>query len=327
MSSAPPQAIRAMTGEVKKARRKIWVDLLLYPTHTLPTAAAPVLVATGLALHDGVFAPLPVFLAFLGSWFIHVAGVFTDNHELLRRHPGIAEHPELLRALDEKSLRFGWLRIAIAGCFLAGVLSGLYLVWVGGFPVVIIGAVGLLASFAYAGGAFAYARLGLADPIFFLMFGVLAVAGGYYIQLAAHVGIETFWLGAIGSLGFEALLVGLPIGALVTAVLVIDDIRDIEFDARKGWRTTAVRFGIRGSRVEFQALLLFAYLAPVWLWLLLGFSPWVSLVLLTLPEAWLINRKVADCDDRQELLPTTPRTARLGLVYAFLLAVGLVPAA
>ena len=75
-------------------RKHIWVDLLLYPTHTLPIAAAPVMVGAALAARDHVFAPMAVVLAFLGSWLIHLAGLFTDTHELLRRHPQAVEHPD-----------------------------------------------------------------------------------------------------------------------------------------------------------------------------------------------------------------------------------------
>ena len=92
---SPPRAGPAV-GPSPSART-IWIDLLLYPTHSLPTAAAPVLVGLGLAYHDRVFAPLPALVGFLGSWLVHVAGVFTDNHERLRRHPGLQEHPELDR--------------------------------------------------------------------------------------------------------------------------------------------------------------------------------------------------------------------------------------
>jgi len=70
-------------------RKHIWVDLLLYPTHTLPIAAAPVMVGAALAARDHVFAPMAVVLAFLGSWLIHLAGLFTDTHELLRRYPQV----------------------------------------------------------------------------------------------------------------------------------------------------------------------------------------------------------------------------------------------
>src|SRR5678815_4476781 len=80
-------------------RKHIWVDLLLYPTHTLPIAAAPVMVGAALAARDHVFAPMAVVLAFLGSWLIHLAGLFTDTHELLRRYPQAVEHPDLTSAL------------------------------------------------------------------------------------------------------------------------------------------------------------------------------------------------------------------------------------
>jgi hypothetical protein len=80
-------------------RKHIWVDLLLYPTHTLPIAGAPVMVGAALAARDHVFAPMAVVLAFLGSWLIHLAGLFTDTHELLRRYPQAVEHSDLTNAL------------------------------------------------------------------------------------------------------------------------------------------------------------------------------------------------------------------------------------
>ena len=114
---APPSAAPSPSA------RTIWVDLLLYPTHTLPTALAPVLVGVGLAIHDGVFAPLPALVGFLGSWAIHVAGVFTDNHELLRKHPQLPEHPELTQALRTGTLRLSTLRAAVGACLLLAFLT------------------------------------------------------------------------------------------------------------------------------------------------------------------------------------------------------------
>jgi 1,4-dihydroxy-2-naphthoate octaprenyltransferase len=312
-----------MNGKATVSRRAIWVDLLLYPGHTLPTALAPVLIGTGLALHDGVFAPLPLALAFLGSWLIHVGGVLTDNHELLRRHPRVPEHPELLAALADGSLRLPLLRLAIYATFALGILPGVYLVTIGGMPVVLIGTIGVVASLAYAGGPAPYAQRGFADPLFFLMFGVVAVVGTYYIQAAAHLGLDSFWLGARGALPLECFLVGLPVGALVTNVLIIDDIRDRDFDARKGWRTGVVRFGLGWSRNEFHALLVFAYLAPLAIWLLLGFSPFVLAAWLTLPEARRIARELVRANGAEELRPMTPRMAQLGMLYAGLLGLGL----
>jgi 1,4-dihydroxy-2-naphthoate octaprenyltransferase len=112
------------------------------------------------------------------------------------------------------------------------------------------------------------------------------------------------------------------VGALTTNILIIDDIRDREFDAVKGKRTIAVRFGVRWSRIEFAALLAFAYLATLWLWLGLGLGPWVLLPWLTAPLAISTARDVFTRDRYQDLLPTTPKAGRLLLAYSVLLAVG-----
>jgi 1,4-dihydroxy-2-naphthoate octaprenyltransferase len=305
------------------SRREIWVRLLLYPGHTLPTAAAPVLVAVGLAARNDTLMLAPALLAFVGSWLIHVGGVFADNLALLRRHSDVPEHPELLDATDSGALDLAVLRRAVVACFLLGALPGVYLAWIGGPLVIAIGCVGVLASFAYAGGGPRYARLGLADAFFFLMFGVVAEVGTYYIQVAPRASDVWSRFAVTEGLPLEIFLVGLPVGALVTNVLVIDDIRDRDFDARKGWRTTAVRFGLRGSRIEYTGLTVLAFLAPVAFWLGLGFGPWVLLPLASLPLALPIARAVMTRERTADLLPMTPRASMLSFVYAALLALGL----
>lgn len=318
---------RASDVERPPSHRRIWVELLLYPGHTLPTAAAPVLVAVGLAIHEGVFAWLPALLAFLGSWLIHVGGVLADNLALVRRHPDVPEHPELLEAARSGALDLGMLRCAMLACFVLGASPGVYLAWIGGPLVIAIGCIGVFASFAYAGGRLRYARLGLAEPVFFLMFGVVAVVGTYYIQVASRAADVWSRPWVADGLPAAAFLVGLPVGALVTNVLVIDDIRDRAFDARKGWRTTAVRFGLRGSRALYLALTAFAFLAPLVFWKGVvgfdGFGASVLLPWLCLPLAVPIARAVTTKHTTAELLPMTPRASRLALVYAALLGLGL----
>jgi len=308
-------------GGPSPSARTIWIDLLLYPTHSLPTAAAPVLVGLGLAAHDGVLAPLPALVAFLGSWLIHVAGVFTDNHELLRRHPGLEEHPELDRAVADGTLRLSTLRWAIAACLGLALLTAPYLYRIGGAPVLVFGAVGIAASLSYNGG-WAYVRRGLADPIFLVMFGVVAVAGTYYIQVAALHGAPSPWR-LLASLPLPIFVAGLPAGAIVTAVMLIDDLRDREFDRRKGWRTGAVRRGPGWSRVEIAVLVAFAYAAPLAFWLALGFDARVLLPLLSLPLAWRTVNGVRTLEKREDLFPMTPRMARLAVMHSALLAAGL----
>lgn len=315
------------TGNAKRGvpltRRELWIRLLLYPGHTLPTALAPVLVGVGLAIRDGVFSPGRVALAFVGSWLIHLGGVFADNLELLRRHPDVPEHPELLAATSDGRLDLGLLRRLTIACFVAGAGCGAWLVVVGGPFAALIGGAGVVASLTYASGGVRYARFGLADTIFFLMFGLVAVVGVYYIQAVGTVADPwERWL-VPGALTAEAFLVGLPVGALVMNVLVIDDLRDQEFDARKGWRTTAVRFGARASRVLYASSTLFAYLAPFGLWWGLGLSTWVLLPLGTLPWAVWIATAVTTRRTAAELLPMTPRASRLSLLYALALGLGL----
>lgn len=312
-----------MAQDTAVSARDIWIRLLLYPAHTLPTAAAPVLVGVGLGLRDGVFTALPVVVAFLGSWLIHVGGVLADNYALLRRHADVPEHPELLAAVDTGVLRLSTLRWITIGCFLLGAAPAPYLVAIGGPLVLVIGVVGIVASVGYAAGGLRYVRLGLADPLFFAMFGVVAVVGTYYIQAAPAAGDVWQRFAVTDALPLSAFVVGLPIGALVTNVMVIDDIRDRDWDADKGWRTTAVRFGVAGSRVEYAALTLLAYAAPFALWWWLPASAWVLLPLATLPLALLVLRAVLTRDTTAELFVMSPRASMLSLAYAALLCVGL----
>jgi 1,4-dihydroxy-2-naphthoate octaprenyltransferase len=313
---APPK------GGPGASPRTIWIDLLVYPTHSIPTAIAPVLVGCGLALRDGVFSPWPALAGFLGSWAIHVAGVFTDNHELLRRHPGVVEHPELTQALADGTLRLSTLRLAIAGCLAFAVAVAPYLHRIGGAPVIALGVLGTAVSLSYNGGPWAYVRRGQADPIFFVMFGVVAVPATYYIQLAAVRGAPEPWA-LLRGLPPAVFLVGLPCAALVTSVMLIDDIRDVEFDAAKGWRTGSVRFGAGFTRAEIAALVAFAYAAPLAFWLALGLDAWALLPLLSAPLAWSTVRAVLTVRERARLHPLTPAMARLAVIHSLLLAAGI----
>jgi len=297
-----------MERSLEWTRREIWVRKLLYPGHTLPTAAAPLAVAGGLAVHDGVFSAAALLGALIAGWLIQLGGVLTDNYENLRSEPEDREHPELVRALRSGLLSLGELKAAIFACYGVALFAGVFLVERAGTGVIVIGLASIAASWAYSAGPFPFGRHGVADPLFFLFFGVVSVVGGYYVQAQA--------------LPLSAFALGLPVGALTTNILIIDDIRDRDFDAVKGKRTIAVRFGVRWSRAEFAALLAFAYLAPLWLWLGLDLGAWTLLPWLTAPFAWSTARDVFTRERYEDLLPTTPKAGRLLLAYSILLAVG-----
>jgi 1,4-dihydroxy-2-naphthoate octaprenyltransferase len=302
--------------------RRIWVDLLLYPTHTLPTAAAPVLVGLGLGARAGVLAVAPALVAFVGSWFVHLAGVFLDNHELLRRHPHLEEHPELTRAVRDGTLHPRLLRGAIALCLLGALATAPWLTRLGGAPVLVLGAIGIAASLGYHGWPVAYVRAGLADPVFLFLFGIVGPAGTAYIQAAARLGAAHPWA-LLAGLPPETWYAGLPCGAIVTAVMLVDDLRDRGFDRVKGWRTGAVRHGVSAVRDEITALVGLACVAPVAFWLAGRMGPQVLLPLLVTPLAWQVVSAVRRLERPRDLFPQSPRMARLALLHSALLGLGL----
>jgi 1,4-dihydroxy-2-naphthoate octaprenyltransferase len=304
------------------SRRDMWIHMLLYPGHTLPTALAPVLVAVGLALHDGVFALGPAFLALLAGWLVQLGGVLTDNYENLVRHPSDREHPQLVLALRHGALTLFGLKAAIAACFGAALAIGVYLVHLGGIAVLVIGLASIAAAVLYSAGPAPFGARGLADPVFFAFFGTVSVVGAYYVQAASALGPVPFPEVLPAGLPLAAVALSLPVGALTTNILIIDDIRDREFDAVKGKNTIAVRFGARWSRAEFLVLLALAYLAPAWFAGGLGFGAWALLPLASLPYAVAVARAVLTLERFEDLVPMTPRAARLAVAYSMLLAAG-----
>ncbi|MCX7172746.1 MAG: UbiA family prenyltransferase [Proteobacteria bacterium] len=124
-------------------------------------------------------------------------------------------------------------------------------------------------------------------------------------------------------LPWDICVIGLPVGALVTNVMLIDDIRDRHFDAMKGWRTCAVRFGLSGIRGEYLALSAFAYAVPLGFRLWLNCSAWIFLPLLSLPLSYKIARAVCTFDQTKDLLMMSPRASYLALIYSVLLALGI----
>jgi 1,4-dihydroxy-2-naphthoate polyprenyltransferase len=318
-----PPAHVASGGVAAHVRwRRIWVDLLVYPTYTLPIAVAPVLAGVGLAIHDHVFRFLPALIGFLASWLLHVGGVLVDNYELLVHHPDNREHPDLVRALYEGTLSLGALRGLIAFCFVVPVLMGPYLWHVAGSLVVLFGILGILTSWSFAGRPFPYVAAGLADPIFLAMFGVVAVVGTYYVQAAPNYAHAGGWLQILGAMPHDVYVIGLPTGALCTIMMLIDNLRDRQPDRVKGWRTGVVRLGVGWARAEIVAMTALTYLAPIWFWLGLGFTPLVLLPLLTVPRAITMTRVVCSNDRFAELFPLAPKVAMLSLYYGALAGIG-----
>ncbi|MFW6448542.1 MAG: prenyltransferase, partial [Halobacteriota archaeon] len=202
---------------------------------------------------------------------------------------------------------------------LALFLFGTYLLYVGGVPVVVVGLAAIAVSLLYS---LEITDLPLHDLNFFRFFGPVSVAGTYYVQAAAVLADSVPPCFPPGSFPLGAVIAGVPIGAITTAILVVDNIRDLEYDRPKDDVTLAVVIGERWSRVEYNLLLFGAYAVLPALWLGLEMSAGVVLPLASLPLAVLVAHRMSRARSYPALLPLSPRTGQVLLVFAALLAVG-----
>jgi 1,4-dihydroxy-2-naphthoate octaprenyltransferase len=295
------------TGQSSQASPlQVW--LLAARPKTLPAAAAPTIVGSAAAWFDGQFQPWPALACLLAALLLQIGANLAND--VFDFHRGAdTEH------------RLGPMRVTQAGLLapkqvLAGMwvtfglasLLGLYLASVAGWPVIVIGLLSIAAAVAYTGGPFPFGYYGLGDLFVFLFFGLAAVCGTYFVQ-AVTVSALAWWS-------------AIPMGLLITAILVVNNLRDIETDRRAGKRTLAVRLGAGGARAEYSFCLSGAYLAPVLMWLF-WVAPagvllsWGSLVLAPALLRLVYREK------GRALNEALAGTGRLSLVYALLFSLGL----
>ena len=288
---------------------------------TLPAGASPVVVGTGLAVHEGVFAPLPAVFALVGALLLQVGTNFANDYYDAVRGADTDDREGFTRVTAGGIIEPAAVKRAMYATFALAVLSGVYLVYVGGVPILVVGLASVAAGITYTGGPLPYGYRGLGDLFVFVFFGLVAVAGTYYVQAAAHVA-DPFPLWAPAeTLPAVAVLAGLPAAGLSTAILVVNNIRDRETDDAAGKRTLAVILGYRLSRVEWTALVGLAYVVPVGLWLV-GYHAAVLLPLLTAPLAARVGRTVWTRTDGEALNPALERTGQLLFVHSVLFAAG-----
>jgi len=305
------------------SRPKAW--LIAARPQTLPAAAAPVIVGTGLAIAEGVVAPLPALFAFVGAALIQIGTNFANDYYDAIRGADTDDRDGFTRVTQSGLIPPEQVKFATIVTFGLAILSGTYLVYVGGVPILVIGLVSVLCGWAYTGGPYPLGYHGLGDLFVFVFFGVVAVMGTFYVQAAAVAPVGPFPTTIpAGTVTFEAFVASLPIAAISTAIIVVNNIRDRETDEAAGKRTLAVRLGYRWSRIEYVALLVVAALTPLWFWLGAGFGAEVLLPLVTLPYGAQIARTVCTRSDGAALNPALERTGKLLALYAVLFATGLV---
>lgn len=286
---------------------EIW--LLAARPKTLPAAVSPVVVGSGVAFYSGSFAPGPALAAFLGALLLQVGANLANDVFDYKRGADIEGRLGPLRVTQAGLLSPQQVLAGMWFCFGLAALLGIYLVFAAGWQVVLIGLAAILAAIAYTGGPFPLGYYGLGDMTVFLFFGPVAVCGTYFVQ-TGHVSSLALWS-------------SLPMGFLITAILVVNNLRDINTDRVAGKRTLAVRIGAPASRLEYIILIVGAFLVPVIL-VVLRIAPAGSLLSwLAIPSAVTMIRFVVQSEGKV-LNKALADTGRFTLVYALLYALGLI---
>ncbi|MEI2701896.1 MAG: 1,4-dihydroxy-2-naphthoate polyprenyltransferase [Baekduia sp.] len=286
---------------------RIW--LMAARPRTLPAGIAPVLVGTALAAAEGDFDLLVFLAALLGALFIQVGANLSNDYSDARRGADTEDRLGPVRVTAGGLVPPRTVLIATYVTFALAVLCGVYLIYVAGWGILAIGAASILAGVLYTGGPRPYGYDGLGDLFVFLFFGVVAVAGSYYVQT------ET--------LTWTSLALAVPVGLMASAILAVNNIRDAATDARAGKRTLAVRLGRDRVRALYALELAGAQVAPLLIWAAGEASAWTLLTLATVPMAAGLARTVAEHDDGPTLNGALAQTGLLQLLFCVLLAAAL----
>jgi 1,4-dihydroxy-2-naphthoate polyprenyltransferase len=275
---------------------------------TLPAAVVPILVGSAAASSDNKFILLYASIALICSLLIQIGTNFTNDLYDYLNGADNEKRKGPLRVMVNGLISVTEMKTGITIVFLSAFGLGLYLVYTGGFIVLIIGIASIIAGFAYTAGPYPLAYNGLGDFFVFIFFGVVGTVGTYFVQ--AH------------TLSYLPFLCSIPVGALVTNILVVNNYRDIDEDRAANKYTLAVKFGRVFTRYQFIFLLLISFIMPLILYFGLDFKYWVFLPYLTIPIAFRLIKMLYSFEGK-ELNKTLELTARLSALFGLLLSAGI----
>ncbi len=293
-------------SENTPTRGQAW--LLAIRPKTLPAAAAPVIVATAMAYAANSFYLGSALACLIAALLLQIGSNLANDVFDYEKGADQGERHGPLRVTQAGMLSPGQVKRGMFLVFGIAALLGIYLTLIGGWPILLLGLAAIISAIAYTGGPFPLGYHGLGDLFVFVFFGLAAVAGTYYVQ-ALTVTSPVWWM-------------SIAMGLLTVAILVVNNLRDIENDRRVGKRTLAVRLGMNGARLEYVFCLLGAYLIPVALWGV-GELPLLGLlVFLTVPITMRLVRAMFTVSGRS-LNKTLAGTGQLELFYALSFSLGL----
>ncbi len=291
---------------MEQNRLQLW--LLAIRPKTLPAAVGPVAVGTSVAYGVDKFALFPALGCLVGALLLQIAVNLANDYFDYINEIDSDERLGPVRVtqsglISPSAVRNGM----IVSLFLSMLVFG-YLAFVGGMPIVIIGLFSVLAALAYSGGPYPLASHGLGELFVFIFFGLVAVVGTYFVQA--------------GQFSWLAMVAALPPGLLITAIMVVNNLRDIETDKKAGKNTLAVLLGRGNTILEYRVLVGLSYCIPPGIYFGTGFGLAVLLPLATVPLGWSLGKKVGLFEGKS-LNNFLAATAGLSLAYSLLFSFGL----
>ena len=283
--------------------------LLASRPKTLLASVVPVMVGTALAVNSGEFNLLVSFVALVCSLLIQIGTNFTNDLYDFLKGADTTSRKGPVRVLSNRLITVKEMKIGIIITFISAFILGLYLVYIGGIIILLIGILSIIAGLAYTAGPYPLAYKGLGDIFVFMFFGLIGTLGTYYLHTK--------------ELSLPAVLSSIPVGALITNILVVNNYRDIKEDRHAGKNTLAVKLGKPFTQYQFIFLITFSFLTPLLLFLFFDFKIWIFLPYLTLPAAYNITKMIFRLDGIQ-LNKTLELTARLSALYGILFSAGLI---
>lgn len=275
---------------------------------TLWAAVAPVVIGLAMAADAGGLRPVAAALTLLASVLVQIGTNLANDVSDFLKGADTKNRKGPTRATQAGWVSPRGMMAATAIAFGGAALASVYLVWIGGWPIVVIAVASILSGIGYTAGPFPLGYNGLGDVFVLVFFGPVAVGGTYYLQT--------------GAVTPGVLIAGLAPGLLSTAILVVNNLRDIDEDRDAGKRTLAVRFGRRFARAQYAACLLFSALVPPVLIVVEGWYHGtliasLALVVLGVPLLRTIFRET----DAAKLNPALGGTARLLILYSVFFSV------
>lgn len=276
---------------------------------TLAAAFVPVCVGASLAYHDQSFAPIPSFVALLCAFLIQIGTNFANDYFDFIKGADTEDRIGFERATAMGHISARSMRNATIITMGLAFLLGLYLVWHAGWVIFWIGIASLICGVLYTGGPFPLGYNGLGDLFVFIFFGIIAVMGTYYVN-ALEWNNASFWA-------------SIPVGALATNILVVNNLRDVEQDSKAGKNTLGVLFGENILRWEYLLMLLLALAIPPHFYFRLDYSLVIFLPFLTIPFAGFLLRQIWFEKDKSNLNKTLEQTAQFMTLFGILFSAGI----